>query len=159
MLVIELMLLNMSGKSSPAPPQIMSEYIAYASLTVLAAAYMAPWVSVGSFINYYNHAYDSKFFVWLNTAFYTPGLPMSLLQGAVDERFDILYGSQGVLLFRIVLCFMVIALVCFLLPVYNGNEADVLVLVTFLGIFTWCIHGVVTTVAGMFPRRAVCFYR
>ena len=133
-----------------------SRIAAYVSLSILAAAYMAPWVSIGSFINYYNAKFDDKFFVWLNTAFYASGLPISLLQGCLDERFDSTYGAHYLLLVRIVVCFMAIVVVCFLLPIYDGHDA-VLGLVGLLGIFTWSIHGVVTTVASMFPKKAVGF--
>ncbi|GMI40149.1 hypothetical protein TeGR_g3029 [Tetraparma gracilis] len=128
-------------------------YFCYVLLLSLAASFMAPWVSIGTLVSYYSRT--PRFFTWMNVAFYLPGLPVSLLQFSLDERFDLSYGSRQVFLFRILVCLFSIIAICFLLP--SASDSQTLILCSLLGVVTWSAHGTCIQLASLFSKMAVGF--
>ena len=80
---------------------------------------MYPWVSVGTQIDYYNYRFGPDFFVYLNTAFYLPGLPVSSLQLLWDEQYDLRYGISKLFPFRMSLSLVAMAATMFAFPSAN----------------------------------------
>jgi len=62
---------------------------------------MSLWVSLGTLIDYYNALHGPLFFLYLNTAFYAPGLPISYFQMVFDQKYDARYGAGRTWAFRI----------------------------------------------------------
>ncbi|GMI13697.1 hypothetical protein TrLO_g3311 [Triparma laevis f. longispina] len=129
--------------------------IAYGLITIIAASYMTPWVAIGTFIEYYMAKYGCNYFVWLNTAFYLPGLPISFMQLSNDELWDRKYGIKNTFLCRMTLALIVCAGVMFSFPFCERNQ--ILILTTLLGVFAWSGHGTLTPMASLFPKKAVGF--
>eukprot|EP00518_Triparma_eleuthera_P018358 CAMPEP_0197563174 /NCGR_PEP_ID=MMETSP1320-20131121/28249_1 /TAXON_ID=91990 /ORGANISM="Bolidomonas sp., Strain RCC2347" /LENGTH=470 /DNA_ID=CAMNT_0043124963 /DNA_START=188 /DNA_END=1597 /DNA_ORIENTATION=+ len=143
-----------SGRMSSTFPK-RQKILAYTLITIIASSYMYPWVSVGTQIDYYNYRFGPDFFVYLNTAFYLPGLPVSSLQLLWDEQYDLRYGISRLFPFRMMFSLVSMAVTMFAFP--NANRDFLLLLTALLGIFTWTAHGTLTPMAGLFPRRAVGF--
>jgi hypothetical protein len=136
------------------PPTSRPPVYAFVLLGLLAASFMAPWVSIGSLISYYSK-YGQNYFVWLNCAFYFPGLPISVLQFQLDKVYDLRWGSRGTFLFRIGFCQLTIVGICLALP-YCAKYAT-LALIGLLGVVTWSAHGTCVTLASLFSAGAVGF--
>ncbi|GMH80909.1 hypothetical protein TL16_g08745 [Triparma laevis f. inornata] len=99
--------------------------------------------------------YGCNYFVWLNTAFYLPGLPISFMQLSNDSHWDRKYGIKNTFLCRMTLALMVCTAVMFSFPFCERNQ--ILILTTLLGVFAWSGHGTLTPMASLFPKKAVGF--
>mmetsp|Transcript_13451 Transcript_13451/g.27453 ORF Transcript_13451/g.27453 Transcript_13451/m.27453 type:complete len:451 (+) Transcript_13451:158-1510(+) len=130
--------------------------MAYLLIGFISASYMSLWVSLGTLIDYYNVRYGPLFFLFLNTSFYAPGLPIAVMQHKMDQKYDMKYGTKATWGFRVI-GGMIVLLVCsFLLPLSHSSLAIILTTLT-IGIFTWTAHGTLTTITSLYPTRAVSY--
>jgi hypothetical protein len=91
-------------------------------------------------VNHFNVQYGPNFFVFLNTCFYFPGLPVSLAQNKFDENYDLKWGPSLTFLFRMLFSLLIVAAVCFAFPIVD-NESALLGFTVLLGMVTWTAHG------------------
>ncbi|GMH47220.1 hypothetical protein TrRE_jg2696 [Triparma retinervis] len=127
---------------------------AYMLITFISASYMSLWISVGTLIDYYNVRYGPLFFLFLNTSFYAPGLPISILQHRLDQIYDQYYGASTTWFFRVVGS-MFILLICSLLLPHTSEPREIAGIVLLVGVSTWTAHGTLTTITSLYPTRAV----
>jgi hypothetical protein len=111
---------------------------------------------MGTLVNYFNTSYGHNFFVFLNTCFYAPGLPISIIQNKADETFDKYYGHKRTFLVRMAVSLVTIAIICFAFPRINTKNAT-LGLAAALGTVTWTAHGAFMPMVSLFPKKAVGF--
>ena len=117
---------------------------------------MCPWVTIGSLITHFTALYGPNFFVYLNTAFYAPGLPISSLQNRLDEAYDARWGHECTFFFRMTFSLSIIAIICVFYPTVT-DQLTLFILTTVLGAVTWTAHGSFVPMVSMFPRKAVGF--
>lgn len=118
----------------------------------IAFAYNLPFTAMGSLIHYYSDKYGSSFFVYLNVAYYSTGLPTSILRRKADTYFDTLYGS--ILTFRVRMYTSMFALVFLVLLIPLSDFTSLIIISLFIGIFNWLSHGSATTLASIVQKKS-----
>ncbi|GMI48042.1 hypothetical protein TrCOL_g4816 [Triparma columacea] len=126
----------------------------YLLIAFISASYMALWISVGTLIDYYNARYGPLFFLLLNTSFYAPGLPISIMQHRLDQQYDQYYGASATWFFRVLGSMFIILLCSLILPLLH-SPAFVSLTVLLVGVATWTAHGALTTITSLYPTKAV----
>ena len=109
--------------------------------------YMIIWTGICSRVSYLSSKFGPIFFVWVNVAFYSTGLPIAILQKFYDSSFDGRLSSKGALSFRILIGVLGLAICALLLP-FLSSFFYILVVV-FIGFFTWAVHGSVSKAAAL----------
>jgi hypothetical protein len=146
-------------KTSPAPPPAPTELqVLLCSLLIMLItfSYMAPFVTVGSFVTYYNCKYGSSFYTILNIVFYSPGLGVTLLQSRLDRAYDTRFGFKRTFFFRMAVVQLLQSLCC--LSFAYGQKIRIVFGSILLGICTWVAHGTVSSLSALFPPIAIGFF-
>ena len=89
--------------------------------------------------------YGASFFVYLNVAFYSVGLPTSYIQSHLDTYYDTLIGSKLTFRLRVFSALFCIIGILLLAPITEKNSMIFLSMCT--GVCTWGAHGTVSSLA------------
>jgi hypothetical protein len=140
---------NMSSVSSMSPSMADNTGVGQFPLyfMIISSGYMFPWTAICSKINFFTEEWGSDFFCLLNIVFYASGLPVSLLASWYDAALEMKYQSKFTYLSRTILCLTFI-LACVVSVPWSGKK-QIIIIVGFLGVFTWAVHGSHSKLAAM----------
>ena len=131
---------------------------------VVAVAYMCPFTSLGSLIEYFTAKYGANFYVKLYCAFYLPGWPVAELQRRYDEGYDMKFGTTVAYFTRVAVGLVLQALLLALFPAIpsmtgspDGEKTVILLFMVLMGIGSWMAHGTACQLCAMFPGTSTAF--
>ena len=122
---------------------------------LISLGYMAPFTFLGGLISYFKEQKNANYYVWLYSAYYFAGLPISLLQQRYQDQWVEKLGPLFMYLFVGQLCLFMQFCVVYVMRSFLLNFDPMILAMFLMGCTSWSVHGAASQLASMIAPGAI----